>query len=106
MPLVCRSEIARLMASEKTKRKKFDYARLKSIATSSDREERKAIFIEYFEDFHEFPSYLFDNEREIDLTLFETMQDLLKDPTTGKDMRKGVEELLNRLPSRLGGEQR
>lgn len=94
------------MSTEKTKRKKFDFERTKATATSDDRSVRKQVFIEYFEDFEEFPSYLFDNEREIDKRLFDTMQDLLKDPKTSKAMRKGVDELLRRLPTRLGDESR
>ena len=60
---------------------------------------RKQAFIDYFERFEEFPSYLFDNEREVDVRLFDTIQDLLKDPETPKAMRVGIDALMLRLPS-------
>ena len=81
------------------KRKRFDFERAKQLATSSDREVRKDFFLEYFEDFSEYPSYFFDNERIIDPILAETMRDILKDPRATKEMRAGVEQLLDRLPS-------
>lgn len=87
------------MPPEKKKRKKFDFAKTKAGATSADRAIRKRAFIEYYEDFGEFPSYLFDNERAIDSVLYETMQDLIKDPETSKAMRKAIDDLLQRLPS-------
>lgn len=81
------------------KRKRFDFAATKAAATSDDRTVRKTIFLEYFEDFATFPSYLFDNEAGIDAKLKETMQDLLKDPETPKKVRAGVDELLQRFES-------
>jgi len=82
------------------KRSKFDYEAMKEGATSDDPATRKAMFIEYFERFQEFPSYLFDNEREIDSRLSDTMQDILQDPETPPALRSGVEALLGRLPAR------
>lgn len=73
---------------------------MKRLATSPYRAVRKTVFLEYFEAFSEFPSYLFDNEREIHVDLWQTAQDILADKTTSKDVRKGVEQLLARLPSR------
>lgn len=72
---------------------------MKKAATSSDRGTRKEAFMEYFEEFQEFPSYLFENESKIDSRLFETMQDILKDPAISKVVRMGVDTLLMRLPS-------
>lgn len=85
---------------ETPKREKFDFETMKAAATHGDRAVRKQAFIEYFERFSEFPSYLFDNEQKIDDVLYETMQDLLKDPATTKEMQKGITALLDRLPSR------
>ena len=100
MPLVPIGQEARMIQQVKNmKRKRFDFERAKALATSADREVRKQLFIEYFEDYSEFPSYFFDNERKIDAKLFETMQDLLKDPLTSKEMHNGIEDLLERLPS-------
>ncbi len=82
------------------KRERFDFEIMKAAAANSDRAIRKQAFIEYFERFAEFPSYLFDNEQKIDDRLNETMQDLLKDPATDKEMHKGILALLDRLPAR------
>lgn len=73
---------------------------MKKAATDPDRAVRKRAFVEYFEEFHEFPSYLFDNEQAIDSHLFDTMQDILKDPETTKTVQVGVDVLLRRLPPR------
>ncbi len=81
------------------KKEKFDFETMKAAAAHKDPAIRKKAFIEYYERFEEFPSYLFDNEHKIDDRLFETMQDLLKDPETSKAMQKGIEALLGRLPS-------
>ena len=81
------------------KRERYNFAAMKEAAANPDREVRKTAFIEYFERFSEFPSYLFDNTKKIDDRLYETMQDLLKDPETSKEMHKGIEALLERLPS-------
>lgn len=72
---------------------------MKAAAANKDPAVRKQAFIEYFERFAEFPSYLFDNEQKIDDRLLETMQDLLKDPETSKEMHKGITDLLERLAS-------
>ena len=81
------------------KREKFDFETMKAAAAHKDPAVRKQAFIQYFERFEEFPSYLFDNEQRIDERLFETMQDLIKDSETTKAMHKGIEALLERLPS-------
>lgn len=73
---------------------------MKAAALHKDRAVRKAAFVDYFERFAEFPTYLFDNEDKIDDQLYETVQDLLKDPETAKEMRDGINALLDRLPSR------
>lgn len=87
------------MREEKAKREKFDFEKMKLAATHKDAVVRKKIFIEYFERFGEFPSYLFDNEVKVNEQLSETMADILKDPETTEAMRKGVQALLQRLPS-------
>ena len=84
---------------KKKRMAKFDFEKMKSEATSEDPEIRKVAFIEYFERFAEFPSYLFDNEAKIDKHLSETIQELRKDPQTPKPMLIGIEALLDRLPS-------
>lgn len=81
-----------------TKQSKFNYEALKSAATSPERAVRKEMFIEYFERFEEFPSYLFDNSDAIDARLRETIDDLNNDPETSKVMRRGLDALLQRLP--------
>lgn len=80
------------------KRAKFDFENMKARATHTNASVRKQVFIEYFEEFHEFPSYLFDNESRMDALLYETMQDLIKDPETKKPMREGIDALMQRLP--------
>ena len=81
------------------KKPKFDFEELKTAATSLNAKLRKKVFEEYFERFEEFPSYLFDNENGIDSRLQETIKDLQSDPETSKTMRKGIETLMQRLPS-------
>ena len=56
-------------------------------------------FREYFEQFEEFPSYLFDNSAVIDARLSETIHDIENDPETSKAMHKGIAILMQRLPS-------
>jgi len=77
---------------------KFNFEKMKEAATHEDSAIRKQSFIEYFERFGEFPSYLFDNEDYIDGRLKRTINDLLEDPETAKDIRTGIEKLLQRLP--------
>lgn len=91
---------AGIKQSKESKPKKFDFEELRVTATSSQRSERKAIFLEYFERFHEYPSYLFDNEREIDADLWQTAQDILADSALSREVKKGVDDMLNRLPFR------
>jgi len=85
--------------TKEPKREKFDFETMKAAAAHKDPAVRKQAFIEYFERFQEFPSYLFDNQSKIDESLYQTMQDLLKDPATTKEMHKGIEALLDRLPN-------
>lgn len=83
---------------KETKRKpRFSFAELKTAATSLNVEIRKKVFEEYFEQFEEFPSYLFDNTNGIDSRLSETIKTLKDDPETSEKMRKGIVLLLNRL---------
>lgn len=86
-------------SEKKPKKEKFDFEKMKLAATHKDAEVRKSVFIEYFERFNEFPSYLFDNEQSTDGRLQSTIEDLLKDPSISKEMRSGVEMLQRRLPS-------
>lgn len=81
------------------KQNRFDFELMKSAATSDSPVIRKKSFIEYFERFEEFPTYLFDNETKIDDKLYKTIQDLLDDPATPKGMRDGIDAILKRLPS-------
>jgi hypothetical protein len=92
---------ARLASSsdDKPKKEKYDFEKMKLAAMSAEPSVRKQAFIEYFERFEEFPSFLFDNESGIDVLLRRTIDDLLKDPTTSKEVRKGLDSLLQRLPS-------
>ncbi|TSC87163.1 MAG: hypothetical protein G01um10148_268 [Parcubacteria group bacterium Gr01-1014_8] len=78
---------------------KFNFQKLKMDATSEDPAVRKNIFIEYFERFEEFPSYLFDNSQGIDKLLFDTIQDLTNDSKTSDNMQKGITILMSRLSS-------
>jgi hypothetical protein len=79
---------------------KFNFEKMKEAAMHEDAAVRKQSFIEYFERFGEFPSYLFDNEDYIDERLRRTINDLLADPETPKDVRTGIDKLLQRLPMR------
>jgi hypothetical protein len=83
----------------KPKKEKFDFEKMKAAATHPDSSVRKQTFVEYFERFGEFPSYLFDNESHIDDRLLATIDDLMKDPEISKDLRAGIETLMRRLPS-------
>lgn len=82
-----------------TKPGKFNFEELKAAATSLNAKIRKNVFVEYFERFEEFPSYLFDNTNGIDSRLEETIKDLQNDPETSKTMHKGIATLMQRLPS-------
>lgn len=90
------------LSEKSTKRAKFDFESMKARATHTNGSVRKAVFIEYFEQFQEFPSYLFDNEKNMDALLYETMQELLKDPQTTKTLRDGIDMLMHRLPPPAG----
>ncbi len=81
------------------KQAKFNFEELKVGATSLNPVVRKKTFQEYFERFEEFPSYLFDNSQTIDSRLFQTIQELMKDPETSKTMQKAIATLMQRLPS-------
>ena len=84
---------------KKPKQEKFDFEKMKSEAMHKDPAVRKKVFIEYFERFEEFPSYLFDNNEKMDERLSNTIRDLKEDPETPKAMLKGIEALLDRLSS-------
>lgn len=86
--------------AQKEKRQRFDYEEMKAAATHKDRAIRKAMFKEYFARFQEFPSYLFDNEQRIDTMLLETLEDLERDAELTKELRAGIDALLERLPAR------
>lgn len=79
------------------RREKFHYDMMKSAATSDDDASRKQAFIEYFERFAEFPSYLFDNESGIDARLQKTIDDIRNDVYTEAHVRTGIEALVERL---------
>ena len=78
---------------------KFNFEELKAAATSLNAKIRKKVFEEYFEQFQEFPSYLFDNTNGVDKMLAETIRDIENDPETPQPMRKGIQSLMMRLPS-------
>ncbi len=84
---------------KKAAKPKFNFADLKAAATHEDIHVRAKAFAEYFSMFNEFPSYLYDNSAGIDETLLRTVEQLRDDPTSTKEMRAGIELLLNRLPS-------
>jgi len=88
--------------SDAPKKEKYDYETMRAAATSEDPKVRKEAFIDYFERYQEFPSYVFDNnenEKVIDSRLLETIQDLLKDPTTPSALKKGIDSMMERLSS-------
>lgn len=80
------------------KKQRFDFVVMKAGATSDNSKTRKKAFEQYFEQFGEFPSYLFDNEHEIDQRLAETIEQLKSDPATPSNMRKAIELMIERLP--------
>ena len=80
------------------KPEKYDFEKMKVSATSDRPEVRKAAFLEYYERFGEFPSYLFDNEKSVDLRLSATIQALLKDPDSSRTLLRDLDALLMRLP--------
>lgn len=80
------------------KPKKFDYEEMRAAATSEKPEVRKAAFLEYYERFGEFPSYLFDNKDTVDPLLHATIQELLNDPESSKTLLKALDMLIMRLP--------
>ena len=86
-------------STKEPKKEKFDFETMKPAAAHKDPAVRKQAFIEYFGRVQEFPSYLFDNQSKTDENLHQTMQDLIKDPATTKEMHKGIEARLDRLPS-------
>jgi hypothetical protein len=79
------------------KREKFDYEKMKAAALNDDRAIRKEAFIEYYERFQEFPSYLFDNEGEIDERFRTTIKDIELDSTTERPVLQGIVALRLRL---------
>jgi hypothetical protein len=82
---------------EKKKLQKFDFEKMKSEALSPDLAVRKAAFLEYFERFAEFPSYLFDNEQKIDECFLATILEIEKDPEMTKPVLQGITALRIRL---------
>lgn len=78
---------------------KFNFEELKAGATNPNPEIRKNTFIEYFERFQEFPSFLFDEENGIDALLSRTIRDLADDPEISPNLKKGLATLLERLPA-------
>lgn len=85
------------MRERKVRQERFDFEKMKAAATHADPAVRKKAFIDYFERFEEFPSYLFDNEAKMDSRLSETMRDISRDPEASPAMLKGVEALKQRL---------
>lgn len=85
-------------AEKKPKKEKFDFEQMKLAATNDNPSVRKRAFIEYFDRFEEFPSFLFDNESAVDARLRRTIDELLEDPLTTKELRRGIDSLLQRLP--------
>lgn len=86
-------------ARDVRKKEKFNFEKMKAGALSDDPTVRKAEFIEYFERFNEFPSFLFDNEKGIDPRLAATMRDLSEDAQASKELLDGLKALTFRLPS-------
>lgn len=84
---------------KREKKPKFSFEEMKAAATSANADIRKKVFQEYFEQFEELPSYLFDNENGIDPLLSQTIEDLKNDPETTENMRKGIALLVERLAS-------
>ena len=82
---------------EKKKLEKFDFEKMKSAALSPEPAVRKAAFLEYFERFAEFPSYLFDNDQKIDDGFLATILDIEKDPEMTKPVLLGIAALRDRL---------
>jgi hypothetical protein len=80
------------------KMEKFDFEKMKSASTSDNPAVRKAAFIEYFERFKEFPSFLFDNDPEIDPRLAITIRDISNDADSSKALLAGITALQHRLP--------
>jgi hypothetical protein len=79
-------------------KQKFDFDVMKSAATSEDANIRKQGFIDYFDRFEEFPTYLFETQSGIEERLLVTMGDILHDPESSTKMKRGIEMLLERLP--------
>lgn len=84
---------------KREKKQRFSFEEMKAAATSSNADIRKKVFEEYFEQFEELPSYLFDNQNGVDPLLSQTIEDLKNDPETSEKMRKGIALLIERLPS-------
>ena len=84
---------------KREKKQRFSFDEMKEAATSANADVRKKVFLEYLEQFEEFPSYVFDNENGTDTRLSQTIQDLNDDPETSEKMRKGIALLIQRLSS-------
>lgn len=81
----------------KPKRPRFDYELMRQAALDPVPATRKDAFIEYFERFSEFPSYLFDLEPVIDERLLVTIDDIRSDPATARAVLEGIDALVARL---------
>lgn len=86
-------------AQTSEKKDKFDFEKMKTASTHEDPVIRKAAFIDYFERFQEFPSFLFDNEQATDPRLTVTIRDLSADESSSKALLDGIASLVRRLPS-------
>ena len=84
---------------KKPKPEKFNFEKMKREASDERPAVRKQAFLEYFERFEEFPSYLFELEPTVDARLLQTIHDLLQDPATPQSVLKGVDVLVRRLPA-------
>jgi hypothetical protein len=85
------------LASTPPKKEKYDFEKMKMLAMHEDPSVRKLAFVEYFERFEEFPTFLFDNEQKVDERLRLTIDQLIEDPASTKEIRKGIDLLLQRL---------
>lgn len=76
---------------------KYDFEKMKAAALSPEPAVRKAAFLEYFERFSEFPSFLFDNDQAIDDRFLSTIVEIEKDPEVPKPVLVGIAALRERL---------
>ncbi len=81
----------------KLKRVRFDFNKMKQEAMHEDDHVRKRVFLEYYERFAEFPTYLFDERSGIDPRLQKTIEDIRNDSSMTPAVLKGIEALVLRL---------